>query len=183
MNLRLTAPAVLALLLALPASAQNMKPGLWELNSKMQSGNGQLEQAMAEMQKQMASMPPEQRKMMEGMMAKQGVSMGGGGMLAKVCVTKEMVAQSKVPMQTRGNCTHTHSPVVGNSMKMSFSCTDPVSNGEGQVTFSGDNSYTMNMKMMSTVKGKPESVTIDATGRWLGSDCGDVKPVAMPPAK
>jgi hypothetical protein len=37
---------------ALPAGAQTMKPGLWEINNKSSGGRG--EEAMAEMQKQMA---------------------------------------------------------------------------------------------------------------------------------
>lgn len=70
------APALgLLFLLAPPVAAQSLKPGLWEINNKMQSSSGQVEKAMAEAQKQMAAMPPEQRKLMQDMMAKQGVAM------------------------------------------------------------------------------------------------------------
>ena len=82
------------------ASAQSIKPGLWEINNRMQTGSGQMEQSMAQMQQQMASMPPEQRKMMQDMMAKQGVSMGAGGpggMSLKVCMTREMVERNDIP--------------------------------------------------------------------------------------
>eukprot|EP01034_Spumella_vulgaris_P000504 gene504-674_t len=68
------------------AAAQNIKPGLWEISSKM-GGNPEMDQAMAQMQQQMAAMPPEQRKMMQDMMAKQGVNMAtgpGGTMLTKM---------------------------------------------------------------------------------------------------
>ena len=84
----LLAAAALAAL-SLSVSAQNLKPGLWEVTSKT-SGNPQMEQAMAEMQKQMASMPPAQRKQMEEAMARQGVKMGaasGGGMAMQMCMT------------------------------------------------------------------------------------------------
>ena len=53
---------------------------------------------MAQMQQQMASMTPEQRKMMQDMMGKQGVGIGAGGpcgMSVKVCMTKEMVERWK----------------------------------------------------------------------------------------
>ena len=70
---RSSAVATLALTFLLAASqavtAQTLKPGLWEINNKMQSGSGQLEKGMAEMQKEMAAMPPEQRKTMQDMMA------------------------------------------------------------------------------------------------------------------
>jgi hypothetical protein len=168
-----TAPAVLA---------QTLKPGLWEINNKMQSGSGQLEQGMAEMQKQMAAMPPEQRKMMQDMMAKQGVSLGAGApgsMVAKICMTKEMAERNEVPAQ-QGDCKTTTSPRAGNTMKVSFVCTQPPSSGEGQVTFISPDAYTMKMAMKTTVQGKPETMTMDGGGKWLSADCGSIKPMALP---
>jgi hypothetical protein len=54
----------------------NTKPSLWEITSKMSSPtNPQMAKQMEEAQKMMASMPPAQRKQMEEMMAKQGISM------------------------------------------------------------------------------------------------------------
>jgi hypothetical protein len=40
------------------------------------------------------------------------------------------------------------------------------------------------MKMMvnTQVQGKPEKVNMDGTGKWLGSDCGNIKPM-VPPGK
>ena len=136
---------------------------------------------MAAAQEQMAKMPPEQRKMMEDMMAKQGVGMGkGAGTTAmKICMTKEMAERNEVATQ-QGDCKHTNSPRTGNTMKMSFSCTKPPSSGEGQITFNGPDSYSMKMAVTTTVKGQPQKVDMDGTGRWLGTDCGTVKPVAMP---
>jgi Protein of unknown function (DUF3617) len=169
---------------AVSASAQNMKPGLWEVNNKM-GGSPEMDQAMARMQAQMASMPPAQRKMMEETLAKQGVGLtgaAGGGMLIKACVTKEMADRSQMPVQQQGNCTTTITEKTSNGMKMKFVCTKPESNGEGVFTFAGDNAYTMKMKINSAAQGKPQSTTIDASGKWLGADCGNIKPVALPPA-
>jgi hypothetical protein len=69
------AALVLGSALALPALAQNMKPELWEITNNMTSSDGLMQAKIAEMQKQMASIPPEQRKMMEQMMSKQGVQL------------------------------------------------------------------------------------------------------------
>jgi hypothetical protein len=165
------------------AGAQSMKPGLWEITSKMQSGSGQMERQMAQAQERMASLPPDQRKMMEEMMARQGVKMGtagGGGMTMKVCMTKEMVERNEMPSQQRGDCKTTSQSRSGNTMKMAFACTNPPSSGEGQFTFNGSEGYTMKMAVNTTVQGKPETMNMDATGKWLGADCGDVKPRAMP---
>lgn len=183
MSIRL-AIIVTSAFIALPASAQNMKPGLWEINNKIGAENSALAKQMAEAQKHMAAMPAEQRKMMEEMMAKHGTAMPtvkDGGMVMKVCMSKEMVAQGQVPVQQEGNCTHNRTPVVGGMMKMSFTCTKPESSGEGEIRFKGDTGYNMKMTMTHTVKGKQEKMGMDATGTWLGPDCGKIKPLKMPP--
>ena len=164
------------------AAAQTMKPGLWEVNNKMSGGSGEMEKGMAEMQKQLANMPPEQRKMMEDMMAKQGVSMGaggGGGMSAKVCLTKDMVESNQVAAK-QGDCQQTNSSRTGNTMKFSFVCTKPPSSGEGQMTFVSPEAYTMKMAVNTTVKGKPETMNMDASGKFLSNECGSIKPIVMP---
>ena len=164
-----------------PVQAQTLKPGLWESTSKM-GGSPEIDQAMARMQQQMAGMPPEQRRMMEEMMAKQGVNLGfnATGMTAKVCVTKDMAERGDMPMQQQGDCTTTTSDKTSRGMTMKFVCTNPPSSGEGQFSFSGDSAYTMKMNINSTAQGAPKSVTMDASGKWLGADCGSVKPIALP---
>lgn len=163
------------------ADAQALKPGLWEISNKTQSSNPQTNRAMADMQKQLANMPPEQRKMMEDMMKKQGVGMSVGdqGMVMKICLTPEMVERVEIPTQ-QGDCKHTMSPRVGNVMKVSFSCTKPPSSGEGQMTFESPQAYTTKMVVNSTIAGKPEQMTMDSRGRWLSGECGSVQPMKRP---
>ena len=61
-------------LLAAPVFAGDMKAGLWEVKTTKQVVDGQDMQAqMRQMQQQMASLPPEQRKQMEAMMGRQGM--------------------------------------------------------------------------------------------------------------
>ncbi len=159
------------------AGAQSIKPGLWETTSKV-GGNPEMDKAMAQMQQQMASMPPAQRKQMEDMLGKQGVAMGAGGMSAKACITREMIDRGEMQSQQQGNCKTTITDKTSRSMKMNFTCANPASSGEGLYTFQGDSAYTM--KVTSTVKGAPKTTTIDASGKWLGSDCGTLKPMAVP---
>jgi hypothetical protein len=164
------------------AGAQSLKPGLWEITNKMQTGSGQMEQQMAQMQQQMANMPPDQRKMMEEMMTQRGVKMGSagaGGMSVKMCMTKEMVERNEIPAQ-QGDCKTTQQSRSGNTMKMAFTCTNPPSSGEGQVIITSPEAYSMKMQINSTMQGKPEKINMDGTGKWLGADCGSVKPPAMP---
>jgi hypothetical protein len=172
-------------LASLAVHAQSTRAGLWEMNSKM-GGNPEMDAAMAQMQKQMAAMPPEQRKMMEEMMAKQGVSLSpaaGGGVAIKTCVTPEMAAKQELPTQTEGECTTTVTSRSASVMKMNFVCKNPPSSGEGTYTFSGDTAFTMKMLVKTTRNGKPETTTIDGGGKWLSADCGNIKPPALPAAK
>jgi hypothetical protein len=173
-------------LLALAAGAasataqQSLKPGLWEIQHRM-SGNPGLEKQMEEARKQMAALPPEQRKQMEAMMASSGVQMGPGGNSMRMCMTKEMAERNEVPAN-QGDCKVTNQSRSGNTMKMAFTCTNPPSSGESQVTFTSPEAYAMKTTVNTTAGGKPEKMTMEGNGKWLGADCGSVKPMA-PPAK
>ena len=162
------------------AHAQSQAPGLWEHTVNMKSQDGQMERAMAEMQKQMAAMPPEQRKQVEAAMASRGVKMGENGTTAKVCISKEQAARAAEP-HMNGNCTNSDVQRSGKTVKFKFECTAPrASSGEGEWTFVSDKSYTGKVTTTSTIAGKPQQMTIDMGGKWLSADCGDVKPRAMP---
>ena len=159
----------------LAAGAQSLKPGLWEIHHK--SDNPQMAGGMAEMRQQMAQMPPEQRKQMEAMLAQQGVKMapGAGGATAmQVCLTKEMVERNDIPMQD--GCRVTQQQRSGSTMKMAYACTNPPSSGEGQVTFNGPESYTSRMTVRSMAQGRSDTTTMESDGKWLKSDCGNVRP-------
>lgn len=181
MNLRYGLLAAVVFGLGINAGAQTLKPGLWEISNKTKSSNPQTDKAMADMQKQLASMPADQRKMMQDMMAKQGIGMSsdGSAMVLKICLTPDMVERNELPAQ-QGDCKHTMSPRVGSVMKMSFSCTKPPSSGQGQMTFESPQAYTTNMVVNSTVDGKPEQMTMDSRGKWLSGDCGNVQPIKRP---
>jgi hypothetical protein len=190
MKFQLTALCLLALGAAVPASAQTVRPGLWEINNKMAGASDPRMQEMrkaqlanmAAMRKQVDSMPPEQRKQMQAMMAKLGQASQmteDGGMTMKMCVTPEMAAQQKLTTQQREGCTNTRSPAVGGVIKISYSCVKPASHGEGTVTLSGDTGYTMNMTMHVTEGGRNTTTSMATSGKWLAASCGDVKPPAM----
>lgn len=161
------------------AGAQSMKPGLWEINNKMQMGAA-MDREMAQMQQQMAAMPPEQRKMMADMMAKQGVGMGAGAApgttSVRICMTREMAERNDIPAE-RGDCRNAMSPRSGNIMKFSFRCTNPPSSGEGQFTILSPEAYTTKMTVSTTVQGKPEKMNMEGSSKWISADCGAVKPL------
>jgi hypothetical protein len=157
------------------ALAQKVTPGLWEHSMSIKSASGQMESAMAEMQKQLAALPADQRKMMEQMMAGQGVGVGPKGQTVRVCVTPAMADRDQMP-QADGDCRQT-TQRSGNKVSFKFSCTgDPPSSGEGVYTLLSDKAYEGRATMSTIVNGKPEKMNMTHSGKWLGADCGAVKP-------
>lgn len=175
--MKLTAILLLAGLAAGSVHAQNMKPGLWEFKQTPQldpARRAQMDQA----QKAMESMPAEQRQMMEKMMASRGVnmSMSGGSITLKTCVTKEQAERNMAPVNQHGNCTQDVKR-SGNTIQTHFVCTNPDSEGDATVTLRGNEGFTNDVTVRHTRQGKTEVTKVSGEGRWLGADCGDVKPM------
>ena len=193
MTFRVIAPTLLFLgaIVSAPASAQAMRPGLWEVKNKVEGAGAPSAQEMAKAQEQMsvmrermAKMPPEQRQAMEAMMSKIGQlpQIDEDGMTIQLCVTPEMAAANEVPVQQRGNCTSKRSAPVGGVTKISYVCTEPASSGEGTITVSSDTAYTMDMTMNRTEDGRNQATSMLSKGKWLSASCGNVEPPVMHPS-
>ena len=164
------------------AHAQSQAPGLWEATMKFNTGDGQMEKGLAEMQKRLAAMPPDQRAQAEAMMAKSGVTFNAAGTAIKVCITPEQAARREPQMP--GNCSTSQLERSASSMKFKYECGAPnPSRGEGEWTFTGDKAYVGHLVSTREVAGKPKQFTIDTSGKWVAADCGAVKPFVMPTDK
>jgi hypothetical protein len=167
---------------AIAASPKSpMSPGLWEVTSKVTSDDPKVQKAMEQAQQAMANMPPEQKKMMQEMMRKQGMEMSSanGETKSKVCISQAMIDQQGLPTQQSGKCTQNYTQ-EGANYKFSYSCSAPKSSGEGTYTFSGPGAYSMAMTANSGEGASAQQMRINATGKLLGSDCGAIKPLQMP---
>ncbi len=170
--------ALAAATLGPAARAQNVQlnPGLWEHGFSMKSSDGKMEGAMQQMQERLAAMPPEQRKMMEDMMARQGLGIGPQGNTVKVCLTKEDIERGSTPQEP--GCTQTGRR-TGNVWSMSFQCKGPPpSSGEGQLTWASPTAYSGNFTVRTTQDGKPHVMQMAQTGKWLAASCGNVRPIS-----
>lgn len=175
----LAATACLSLSLAQAAGAASLRPGLWEMTSKVAAANPETMQALSMAQQQMANMSPEQRKSIDQMLAQHGVKMNlaeGGGVKVNFCLTKEQAANPQLPAGQPGQCTSKQTPVPG-GLNVSFQCTKPQSSGSGQVIYDGDSGYSMRMNVDSNLQGQAQHMTVESTGRWLAADCGATQPV------
>lgn len=177
----------------------DMKPGLWENRvnlsgksaEKMQDAYAdQMKQAMAEMKKQLAEMPPEQRKQMEEMLGDSGVKMdekslsfedgrvsiSQDGTLARSCVTQAEIDKGQLREPQHG-CRSDLTQIDKNRIKSTEICSGDVpSSSEMEIHFHSSTHYTGQGKTTQIIEGKPSEMAFSLEGKWLASDCGDIRP-------
>lgn len=187
MNTRLivTTLSTLATLAVLPATAQSIKPGLWEVTSGApvgSVGNTRITPGhMALAKDLLAAMPAEQRRQVESAMANAGagdMQLTDNGVTLKQCISKEQAADYSSLIIREGNCTVQRTPLVAGAAKFNMSCTNPAANGSGTIRFQGDTGYALDMTMTTNINGQNMTNKMDATGKWLAADCGNIKPMA-----
>jgi hypothetical protein len=175
-----TVLAVVIAVASLGASAQQLRPGLWEHQATMKTGSGQMEAAMARMKEQLDAMPPEKRKQIEDAMGRQGLGAGmpaaGQPMTVKVCLSAEQAARNEIPQQ-QGQCKQTGSTRSGNTVKFKLECSGPrKATGEGEFTLISDKEHKGRVTMTSERKSREDTMEMEHHARWLAADCGEVKP-------
>jgi len=156
-----------ALLLPLAAVAADfqplaMKPGLWEvtLESKIQFPDAML-----------ANMPPQARAAMAGR--------GGQSTVVKSCMTKESMSRAfDFNNDPKKTCQYTIVSSTPTRQEVNVDCTTKSGKSTGKMVFeaispeAGKGTVDLTMEMgAGTMKS-----TMVISSKYLGSDCGDVKP-------
>ncbi len=176
--LRLTLLACAALgaqanVMAAPQAAA-IKPGLWQVDSKMASPDAATDNAMSMVLQQLGNLPPDQRKQLESMAASRGMAMptvgADGAVRVTACVTPDMAARRQIPTGQPGDCKSNNRDIAG-GMHVSFTCANPKSSGEGKVMFTGDQAFNMQLAVTTSARGTPEQVNVTSNGKWLGASC------------
>lgn len=171
------AAAALATVVACAAQAQSappIKPGLWSY--EMSTGNPAEDAQRAEAMKGLQNMPPAQRAQIEAMMKQRGISMQGNNI--KVCQSKESLESGRwAESGGKNGCKTDFSQRSAGAWKWHTSCPDAET--DGIATFASADSYTV--EATTTLKGAaPRRTLVKAS--YLGSNCGDLKPMT-PPAR
>lgn len=164
--------AVTSLLVAVPASALEMRPGLWEMSSDDIQVDGNKMPGMAEMVEQMKALPPEQRKMMEDMLAAQGVVLGAGGV--RMCLSAEQIKSRELPFQDEPGCSQNVTEQTGDPWRFSFECPD--AKGTGETRLISDREVASVIDSQYRTGDQEGSSRIQSQGRWLSDDCGTLEP-------
>jgi len=187
----------------LPAQAEpikvDMKAGLWEntvtwdadsANEMQMLQNDQMKVAMEQMKEQFANMPPEQRKQMEAIMAQSGmqlseegvsfnndqVQISSSGSNVKTCITQAEIDRGELPDDVDG-CTSTIKKISATRFKSTYVCSgEEQTTGESEVHFHSPKHYSGTGKMVHMRDGQKHAMAFTMEGKWLGSNCGDIKP-------
>lgn len=159
-------------------AAGKMRPGLWEISTRVQgAGGGEMEAAMAMAQQQMKNLPPEQRAQLEAMMKGRGMQLGPQGNSVRVCISKEQAEREELPPADE-RCTQ-QAQRSGKVIHYKFSCrTDPPMSGEGEYTLVSATSAQGRTMIRTVVNGRAETMNVENNSTWLSADCGDLKPRA-----
>ncbi len=174
---RILSGAVASLLCA-SAGAQTappIEPGLWEVHmDRVVDGR-----KAPDLSGRLAAMSPEQRAMMESMMKQHGVDMSGGAGEIKVCIDRDALAKGewrgRQAQQERG-CKTDYLERSTRRWRWHTVCTDPAIVADGEASFDGARRYTMKVNSTTTGADGPRKSEITMQSKWLGADCGDVKP-------
>jgi hypothetical protein len=120
------------------------------------------------------------------MMRQHGITMPqmqDGGMVIKMCVSKEMAERDTPPSMSRNEsgCTTKNFQRSGGSYSVDMVCDGPHMKGVGTIkgTFSGNTSFTSTYDFKGTAGGSPINNHSENSGTWLAADCGGVKPYPL----
>ena len=156
-------------------AAPDILPGLWENKVDVSSKSGQFEQAMAQAQQMLANMPPEQRKMMEDMMAKQGVNMDFANRTVKTCITQARIDKFDIA-ETEEGCEQSFEEKSKNHYTLKMQCSKNKLSGQGEFVINNNKSYSGTIIMDMNTNGRQDTLTLKQQGTWLNADCGDITP-------
>ena len=170
---------VLVAVAAGPLPVPPVKPGLWE--ARMSSLDADGHEMASPQQAALAKLSPEARARMADAMKARGVAMPDADGAIKLCFTKEMYESGRwQEMASEMGCTTNYSTTSSTAWKWHSSCTSLKSESDGEAVFNSAESYKTKVTTTATVMGKTKTSTRVVQAKWLGADCGDIKPFAPP---
>jgi hypothetical protein len=159
--------AVLAAGAAWAQTPVEMKPGLWEMRILKMEQDGK--DMLAQMRQAVAGIPPEQRKKM---------GMAGDGITSRICFSAAMVKEENWLAGQNAHKPDCAPPKISRSSDslatFEVTCKDMTSKGVYVVT-----SDQVNLKTdtVMTAGGGKHTMTQESQMKFIGSDCGDIKPL------
>lgn len=154
-------------------AAQHMKPGLWTItvNSGAMAALSVIPQAQLDKLRALGVKIPKISK---------------AGVTTQTCVTPDMtnLNQTVTAGAHKMGCSAKDGHFEGDTYSVNMVCNNDHMKGSGKTTgtFVNDQSFTAETQFSGTVNGLPVNEKATTTGKWVGADCGSVKPLAKPSA-
>ena len=154
----------------------NREPGLWEL--RLVDGSSLASLALS-VEQAFKNLPDAQRKQMERLM-------GGSNRVAlptviQQCFTPELARSDLKTLLAEHDvqCSELEWQESAGSGRFSFVCTNPDGDwtGQGRIENATARSFNSEATVQGKYKGQPVTLDMKHEARWLGPDCGDVKPL------
>jgi hypothetical protein len=162
-----------AVVTAAVAATLNVKPGLWEITSQGEASGMPPIPPQA-----LAQMSPEQRAQMMAAMQSAMGRMNQPNVM-RSCVTQKMLDRG-LDLQHQGdneNCKQTVVGSTSHSLDLRMECTgQQKTNGTMHIDALNPQTFSGTFNMVSTDGTNTMTVKRTMQGKWLGSDCGNVKP-------
>jgi hypothetical protein len=157
-----------------------VKPGLWEISHESQSAG--VPPIPPDV---LAKLPPEQRARMEAALKARGApgaSGGGDPKIRRECITEDQLEDPFRPDdRPDAHCTHTIVSRSSSAAEIHLECTDtshPGTTMNGTFHWHAPDKETMSGSFVMNMSDGQHTMTttVQLNGKWLGSDCGSVKP-------
>ena len=151
------------------AQTPPIKSGLWEVQSEGSAG-GQKASSPAD---RLQGLSPAARAQVEAMMKQKGVALGAAG-TSRICFTKDSMDPAR--WGNAANCKTDYGARNSSSWKWHSVCTQPEMTIDGEAVFASPESYRVDSTTTRKVGGETRTSQRSVQARWLGADCGDLKP-------
>ena len=170
-----------AMCVAVPALAQSLdvRTGLWEMTTKRSStGMPEPPQMPAMSPEMLAQLPPAQRAQIENMM-KTRRNVAPGVHVQKFCITQASLEKTPDFGPAERDCTRTKNSRTARGWQVQEVCRSGGGKQTMNIRYDVMNRETIKGTVDIAMRDGREAITMkqEMRGRWLGSDCGDVKPV------
>lgn len=154
------------------AQTPPIKPGLWEVRGERQ---GEGRKAAPLPSDSMNKLPPEMQARIAAQMKANGIAVGTNG-ANRICFDKSSLDAGR--WQSRAtSCKTEYSARSESGWKWHASCTEPESTSDGEAVFTNAENYTVSTISTRTFRGEPKMTRMTIRAKWLGADCGDLRPI------
>ena len=154
------------------AAENNMRPGLWQIETT------------SDLMLLVPHLPPEQMQGIKDIAREYGLDMPqieNGAAISQTCITQQMVDQKTLPnfYNAQLGCSSKNATRSGNQYKTDFVCASPdlKGNGTAEGTITSPEAFTGQTNFTGTAQGNPVNERADINGKWLNASCGAVKPL------